>query len=216
MRTKDSLKKKVYEDLRYRIITQDLPPGELLKEKELMTHYGIGRSPLREIFIELQREGLIRRVPRAGTWVAPMDLKFVKQIAEVRIALEGLAGELAAERISEKELKQLEDILSTVEGHKNKGKGNIQDLIHYESNFHKIIYASTKNEKLETLLLEFQGVGARLWHYLFFTEEQLYKLFDDHRKILDALKKRDVKQCRELMAQHPRSYFDQIEGKVKE
>ena len=94
MAAENGLKKKVYEDIRYRIITQDLPPGELLKEKELMTYYGIGRSPLRDIFIELQREGLIRRIPRAGTWVAPLDMNFVKQIAEVRIALEGLAGEL--------------------------------------------------------------------------------------------------------------------------
>lgn len=214
MTFKGDLKKEVYEDIRYRIITQDLPPGELLKEKDLMIQYGIGRSPLREIFIELQREGLIRRIPRAGTWVAPMDLNFVKQIAEVRIALEGLAGELAAKRISETQLKELEDLLAKVEVHQKDGDANIQELIQYESRFHKIIYAATHNEKLETLLLEFQGVGARLWHYLFFTEEQLYRLFDDHRKILGVLKKRDVEQCRKLMAQHPRTYFDQIKGKV--
>jgi len=208
------LKKEVYENIRYRIITQDLPPGELLKEKELMAHYGIGRSPLRDIFGDLQREGLIRRIPRAGTWVAPMDLNFVKQIAEVRVALEGLAGELAAKRISEMQLKELEDILTKVEAHQNDGDANIQELIQYESHFHKIIYAATQNEKLETLLLEFQGVGARLWHYLFFTEEQLYKLFEDHCMILTALKGRDVEQCRKLMAQHPRAYFDQIKGKV--
>lgn len=216
MTSRDASKKGVYEDLRYRIITQDLPPGELLKEKELMLHYGIGRSPLRDIFIELQREGLIRRLPRAGTWVAPMDLNFVKQIAEVRIALEGLAGELAAKRISETQLEQLEEILAKVKIHKKNGDANIQELIKYESHFHKIIYAATQNEKLETLLLEFQGVGARLWHYLFFTEEQLYKLFEDHRMILAALKKKDVDQCRKLMAQHPRAYFDQVNGKVRE
>ena len=67
-----SNKKHAYENLRYRIITQELPPGELLKESDLMEHYGIGRTPLREIIIELQRQGLIRRVPRTGTWVAPM------------------------------------------------------------------------------------------------------------------------------------------------
>jgi DNA-binding GntR family transcriptional regulator len=214
MISKNTLKKEVYEDLRYRIITQDLPPGELLKEKELMLHYGIGRSPLRDIFIELQREGLIRRIPRAGTWVAPMDLNFVKQIAEVRVALEALAGELAAKRISEEQLQQLEEILAKVGTHRKNGDANIRELIKYESRFHKIIYAATQNEKLEALLLEFQGVGARLWHYLFFTEEQLYKLFEDHCMILTALKGRDVEQCRKLMAQHPRVYFDQIEGKV--
>jgi len=216
MAAENGLKKKVYEDIRYRIITQDLPPGELLKEKELMTYYGIGRSPLRDIFIELQREGLIRRIPRAGTWVAPLDMNFVKQIAEVRIALEGLAGELAAKRINQVQIQQLEEILSRVEDHRNNHDANIQGLLQYESQFHKIIYAATLNEKLETLLLEFQGVGARLWHYLFFTKERLYQLFDDHCRILNALKRRDVEESRKLMAQHPRKYFDQIKGEVKE
>jgi DNA-binding GntR family transcriptional regulator len=123
---------------------------------------------------------------------SPTDLNFVKQIIEVRVALEALAGELAAKRISGGQLQQLEEILVKVGTHQKNGDANIRELINYESHFHKIIYAATQNEKLETLLLEFQRVGARLWHYLFFTEEQLYKLFDDHRMILAALKRRDV------------------------
>ena len=207
-------KREVYENLRYRIITLDLPPGELLKEKDLMRHYGIGRTPLRDVFIELQREGLIRRVPRAGTWVAPLDLNFVKQIGEVRVALEGLAGELAAQRISAEELGQLDVILSKVEARQKAGKVDMQELIQYESRFHQIIYAGTRNEKLEALLLEFQSVGARLWHYLFFTEEHMLKLFDDHRAIYEALRARDARKCRQLMEAHPRAYFDQVKGQV--
>jgi DNA-binding GntR family transcriptional regulator len=47
-------KQAAYENLRYRIISQLLAPGEQLKDKELMEHYGIGRTPLREVFLELQ------------------------------------------------------------------------------------------------------------------------------------------------------------------
>jgi len=207
-----SKKTKAYENLRYRIITQDLPPGELLKEKDLMNHYEIGRTPLREIFIELQREGLIRRVPRAGTWVAPMDLNYVKQVAEVRVALEGLAGELAAERISDEQLELLSQLLEKAASEKITEDSDIQNLIQYESRFHHIVYAATRNQKLEELLLEFQSIGARLWYYLFPTKEQLLKLFEEQRLMLDALKKRDKKMCRELMEQHTRAYFNQVNG----
>jgi DNA-binding GntR family transcriptional regulator len=203
-------KSKAYENLRYRIITQDLPPGELLKEKELMKHYRIGRTPLREILIELQRQGLIRRVPRSGTWVAPLDMAFVQQIAEVRLALEKLAGELAAQRISDDELSLLERILEKAEADQSLPDTDLQRLMEYESRFHHHVYAATRNRKLAELLLEFQSISARLWHNLFFTREHLQKMFADQREILDALKRRDAESCGELLVRHTQAYFGRI------
>ena len=207
-----STKEKTYENLRYRIITQELPPGELLKEKDLMEHYGIGRTPLREIFIELQREGMIRRVPRAGTWVAPMDLDYIKQVAEVRVALEGLAGELAAERITEDQLALLGRILEKANAGQAGGDVNYQELVEYEAQFHRIVYAATGNKKLEELLLESLGIGTRLWYYLIFTEKQLFRLFDEQQLMFGALKKRDGKLARRHMERHTRAYFNHING----
>lgn len=207
-----SAKSKAYENLRYRIITQDLPPGELLKEKELMAQYRIGRTPLREILIELQRQGLIRRVPRSGTWVAPLDLDFVQQIAEVRVPLERLAGELAARRISEKEVKLLERLLDKAEADQALLDVDLQRLMEYESRFHHLIYSAARNRKLEELLLEFQSISARLWHNLFFTREQLKKMFDDQREILGALKRRDSEACGERLVRHTQAYFGRING----
>ena len=207
-----SSKTKAYDNLRYRIITQELPPGELLKEKDLMAQYEIGRTPLREIFIELQREGLIRRVPRAGTWVAPLDLDYIKQVAEVRAALEGLAGELAARRISKQQLESLSRIIEKVDADKAAGNADYQELLQDESRFHRIIYSATGNKKLEELLLEYLGIGTRLWYYLVFTEEHLFKLFEEQREMLEALEHRDGKRCRQLMEQHTRAYFEHIRG----
>ena len=204
-----TLKTEAYENLRYRIITQALPPGELLKDKELMAHYRIGRTPLREILIELQRQGLIRRVPRSGTWVAPLDMKFVQQIAEVRVPLERLAGELAAERISQEGLDQLDAILTKAETDED---ADLQELMQYESRFHHVIYGATENRKLEELLIEFQAISSRLWHNQFFTMEHLPRMFDDHRTILDALTARDGQRCGELLVRHTQAYFGRING----
>ena len=205
-----SLKKRAYENLRYRIITQELPPGELLKEKEFMEQYHIGRSPLREILIELQRQGLVRRVPRSGTWVAPLDLNFVQQIAEIRVPLEKLAGALAAQRISPEQLEELDRLLAKAESDQAAEDADLQQLIQQESRFHHIVYAATRNRKLEELLLEFQSISSRLWHNLFFTHEQLRRMFEDQREMLDALKKKEGVLCGELMARHTQGYFNGI------
>ncbi|MBW2593648.1 MAG: GntR family transcriptional regulator [Deltaproteobacteria bacterium] len=177
-----------------------------------MEHYGIGRTPLREIFIELQREGMIRRVPRAGTWVAPMDLDYIKQVAEVRVALEGLAGELAAERITEDQLALLGRVLEKANAGRTGGDVNYQELVEYEARFHRIVYAATGNKKLEELLSEYLGIGTRLWYYLIFTEKQLFRLFDEQQLMFGALKKRDGKLARRHMERHTRAYFNHING----
>jgi len=209
---KSSSKTEAYEDLRYRIITQELPPGELLTEKDLMAHYQIGRTPLREIFTELQRQGLIRRVARAGTWVAPLDLKFVKQIAEVRIPLEKLAGELATERIKTDQIELLEQILGKAESDRSFDDVALQELIKYESRFHHILYSATCNAKLEELLVEFQAISSRLWHSVFFTKKRLRKMFEDQRDVLNALKKGHGKLCGELLVKHTQAYFNGLDG----
>ena len=206
---RNSAKTKAYENLRYRIITQELPPGELLKEKELMACYDIGRTPLREIILELQRQGLVRRVARSGTWVAPLDLNFVKQIAEVRQPLEKLAGGLAAKRISKAQLELLGEILKKAGAILSDKNTDLQQLIQYESQFHHVIYAATGNQKLEELLLEFQSISSRLWHNLFFTKEHLREMLDDHREILNSLNKGDGKICGKLMQRHTQAYFGQ-------
>ncbi|WP_136799002.1 GntR family transcriptional regulator [Desulfosediminicola ganghwensis] len=209
-----STKQRTYEGLKYRIITQQLAPGELLKDKDIMERYGIGRTPLREVFLELQNEGLIKRIPRSGTWVAPMDFKFLKQITEIRIGLEGIAGELAAERITEEELHALTGILENVAALEIENGVDGEALLKHESDFHNVIYSSTGNPQLEKLLRNYQSVGARFWHYLVFSKEQMFDQFKSQRLLLDALKKRDKKTSRRIAEEHIRSYMGIIEERI--
>ncbi len=212
---KKTLKSEAYESLRYRIITQELPPGELLKEKELTALYHIGRTPLREIFIELQRQGLIRMVPRSGTWVAPLDLNFVKQIAEVRLPLERLAGELATERILPEQKNLLEKILKWAASGSGIEDAGLQEMFQHESRFHHILYAATQNAKLEELLVEFQSISSRFWHSIFFTETHLKSMFQDHMKIYDALNNNNAKLCGKLLVKHTQAYFNSINNMIR-
>ncbi|MFW5490016.1 MAG: GntR family transcriptional regulator [Desulfovibrio sp.] len=207
--TKD--KQRVYEALKYRIITQELAPGAPLKDKDVMEEYGIGRTPLREVFLQLQNEGLIKRVPRSGTWVAPMDFRVLREVTEIRVGLEGMAGELAAERITEAQIKSLEKIIEEVDGLREQNAMNVGVHLKYEGDFHSVVYASIGNPQLEKLLRDYQGMGARFWHSLYFSHEHLSVLFEGHRALLESLKKRDKVQSKKIAEDHVREVLDVVD-----
>ena len=86
--------------LREAIVGNLLAPGERLTEVALAERLGVSRTPVREAFAQLEREGLVTLVPRAGAFVREVTLRDVDEIYTVRAALEGMAVELAARNIT--------------------------------------------------------------------------------------------------------------------
>lgn len=204
----------VYHNLKYRIITQDLAPGLQLNERDLMAHYDIGRTPLREIFIELQRDGLINRFPRSGTFVTSMDLDQLKQFTEIRIPLEGLAGRLAAERATDGELAELKGVLEKADQLTVRAHWDMQALFECDTLFHNIIYEACHNPKLLTMLHELQSVGSRFWHYQKFARQEYLDQWQDHRKIRDALVQRDRDLAQETMQHHLLAFIAKLKSRL--
>ncbi len=203
-----------YENLRYRIITQDLAPGQLLNEGELMNQYQIGRTPLREVLLELQRDGLIQRIPRSGTFVAPLDLHLFRQVIEIRINLEGFAAQLAAERITPGQLDALRKVLQRVEELEGEDNENLEGLTQCEFDFHNILYEATHNQKLREILHELHGISARFWYYLVFGRQELLDQFKDHREMMDALSRKEGKKARETMEDHIQSFVNKVKERI--
>lgn len=83
----DNIKRKILTEYR---------PGEFISEKALAKALAISRTPIREALHQLASQGLVRRVPHVGSFVAPLSYQVVKEIMEVREALEGRAAGLAA------------------------------------------------------------------------------------------------------------------------
>lgn len=209
-----SPKNAVYEDLRYRIITHDLAPMETLNEKTLMEHYGIGRTPLREILIRLEADGLIQRFPRSGTLVAPLDLQLLKQSLEIRLSLEGLAGKLAAKNITQEESEGLQKVLNEVASLRSGDAEALRRLTYCEFDFHNLVYQATHNRKLSEILHELHGVSARWWHHLVFGKEELLEQFGDHEKLLRALEKKDERQASDIAVKHVQKFVAKIADKL--
>jgi len=212
----ENKKREVYKNLRYRIITHDLPPMEPLNEKELITRYKIGRTPLREAMLELQNDGLIQRLPRSATLVTAIDFNTFKEVIEVRLNLEGFAGQLAAKKITEKQLDALRQNITMVKKLEKKVDENLDSITKCEFDFHNIVYESTHNKKLRDILHELHGISARYWYYMIFSSQELLDQFDDHIELVGALEKRDEKNCEHIMKQHTQNFVNKVKNKILE
>lgn len=97
----------VFNTLRQEILTGKLKPGERLMEIHLANKLGVSRTPIREAIRKLELEGLVIMIPRRGAEVAQITLKNLKDVMEVRRALDVLAIELACERMGQEALEAL-------------------------------------------------------------------------------------------------------------
>src|SRR5688500_12744404 len=104
------------ERLRILITEGVLAPGARLNERELSERLGVSRTPLREAFRILAADGLVVQLPNRGVQVVGMSAEDARHAFEVMGALEGLSGELAAQRVREADLDALRDLQAELEG----------------------------------------------------------------------------------------------------
>ena len=133
----------VFENLREAIVEGRLKPGQRLMEVQLAEQLGVSRTPVREAIRKLELEGLVVMLPRKGAYVANMSLKDLIDVLEIRASLEGLAASLAAERITDEDIKKLESIVEEFKDGIN--ESNVEALLRKDVEFHECIFKSTNN-----------------------------------------------------------------------
>ena len=144
------LREIVFETLRGAIIDGTLKPGERLMEVQLAEDMGVSRTPVREAIRKLELEGLVLMIPRKGAYVSGISSKDIADVFEVRAALESLAAGLAAERITEQELEDLNRFM--VEVTINAEIGDLEKVIKSDTDFHDQIYRASRNSRLVQII----------------------------------------------------------------
>ena len=197
-----SLKKETYENLRYRIITNDFQSGQQLYEKELMQEYGIGRTPLREIFQELQRNGLIEIIPKLGTRVVSMDLRVLRETVQLRRELEGLAAELATQHIESDQSARLQQLLDEAGKVNTNSMDALKELSDIDMKFHQIIYEASGNRQLKEMIESLLYKMSMYWFQVGFSAVEFREQFKELEELLQAIKIRKPKDAKVIMKQH--------------
>jgi DNA-binding GntR family transcriptional regulator len=92
-----------------RVLSGDVPVGSRLRQEALAEEFGVSRTPVREALRKLQATGLVELLPNRGAIVRGPSAREIREAYEVRAELEGLAAELAAGRISDRDLLRLRE-----------------------------------------------------------------------------------------------------------
>ena len=190
----------VFNTLRQAILRGELNPGERLMEIQLANKLCVSRTPVREAIRKLELEGRVLMVPRKGAEVAEITEKSLKDVLEVRKALEELAVQLACEKITKEDIQELE---KAGEDFKKVLKSrDITEIAEADVRFHDVIYMATDNQKLISLLNNFREQMYRYRVEYLKKEEVHTQLIAEHDAIVESVAKRDKERATSIVCQH--------------
>lgn len=190
----------VFNTLRQAILRGELKPGERLMEIQLAKKLGVSRTPIREAIRKLELEGLVLMIPRKGAEVAEITEKSLRDVLEVRGALEELAVQLACDRITAKEIEELRDAAKGFEG-TLEGE-DVTKIAEADVAFHDVIYRATDNQRLIQLL---NNLREQMYRYRveYLKRKDFHKnLLEEHQFIIEKLAKREKAEASAIMSQH--------------
>jgi DNA-binding GntR family transcriptional regulator len=186
--------------LRNMIITGALSPGERLNERELCSSLNASRTPVREAIKTLAQDGLIEVSPNRSPVVVPLDAQETADLIVVVSAIEALAGELAASRVTDSEIAELGILHYTMLRHK--AHDDLPDYFKANKAFHRKILECAQNSTLLWIwdLLSLRVDRARYASNLW--PERWRKAMQEHERILKCLSERNPKATSLAMSDH--------------
>lgn len=186
--------------IREAIIDGRLAPGQRLKEGDLAEELAISRTPIREALRLLENEGLVESRPRRGARVHTYSIHDIAERYELRSVLEGYAARRAASRISEHDLRSLEESCERFE--QLRSKDDILERVEENLYFHTLILNTGGHEQLTRIAHKM--IDLPLVYKMFFwsSPEQKHSSDEAHRMITAALKRADGDAAEAAMRQH--------------
>lgn len=194
------LREVVCETLREAICDGILEPGERLMEIQIAEELGVSRTPVREAIRKLELEGYVIMLPRRGTYVANLSIKDINEVYEIRASIDALAAGLAAERITDDELEQMERMLvATVEAF---DKGDMDRVVEYDTKFHDVLYCASRNARLVGIINNLREQLTRFRSISMAYPGRMKKTMEEHGRMVEAIAQRDVELAQQLARQH--------------
>lgn len=184
----------IYQELRQEIESLQIVPGTRLGEIELTTRFGVSRTPIRDVLKKLEEDGLVRIVPKSGTYVTPLDMEGFEDEMFLRFSIETAVMKTLFGRLSENDIDVLRQIL-------NEQKQTLTESENFraperfyglDDAFHKAIYSFANKEGIYHRMQTKSPTFSRYRHVTFFRDiRYLSSLFSIHERLLEALVAQD-------------------------
>ena len=198
----------VYGALRQAILEREFDPGEPLTEGELCRRFRVSRTPVREALAKLERDHLVRVVPKKGAFVRTLSHDEIRDLYEVREALEALAVRLAAPRLAREDLEDFEARFRELRARGPRlGYTEVRPLV---EEFHRFLLKRAENAALAQVLEQMREQVRAVWTMSIVAPRRVKALVGEHLAIIDALKRGDTRRAERLMTLHIRRVRDAI------
>ncbi len=191
---------RAYAELRDRLVTLRIAPGEPIEEDRLADELGIGRTPVREAIKRLALENLVTVFPRRGTFASEINITDLADICDVRVQLEGHAAYRAAQRLTpalRAELAELQDELD-----RSRGSDDTGALMALDARVHRFVHVAAGNPYLQETLGRYFNLSLRIWHLALDRLPHLFTSVHEHSELLRAIADGDAERARAVIAGH--------------
>lgn len=193
----------VYRGLREAIIICRLEPNEAISENRLCGLFGVSRSPVRTAITRLAEDGLIDIFPQRGTFVAPIKLR---QVREAQFARSAMEVALAAEAAKHWRDSDTSAIRTCLEDQKRHSKARDVWGFHLDNeSFHQIIARAADLEGVWRTVQSVKLQWDRIGHLANRVPAHTALIIEEHRKIVQALERREPKAAAAAMKLHIKS-----------
>ena len=200
-----SLSDEAYVAIKRLIVTLELPPDSALDEAALQDRLGIGRTPIREAVLHLERDQLLRVVPRRGVFVTAVDPAEQSTLFETRAVVEPYSARLAAERGTVQDWEEMGQELARAERLKDPAK-----LLTVDRRCHEIMWRAAGNHYLTDTLEMLYTHSERVWHLYLRKVADMHGAVVEHREVMDALRSGHGELAAKLVESHVRQFDREI------
>ncbi len=199
-----------YELLKEKIITTRMKPGAMIEEAALVNDLGLGRTPVREALKRLEAERLVVVLPRRGMYVAEVTLAELRELEEVRLALEILGARLAVQRMTSSQLAQFERLLVELDDHVARGERSNEWGLEMDKKLHSLVWQAGHNSLLEVECERLFNLSLRMWYMLVERLDPRELHEEVFAEILEAVKTKDEQRAEEAVRRHVLLFGDSI------
>jgi len=192
--------KDLYKQLRESIINFELYPGTRVTESELAAQYGVSRTPIRGALQRLETEGYLRILPKQGCFIRNLDIAELAHYYQVRITLEMLSLQLAAEFMSTADLETL--ARSWDPARQEERSNDAEEMEARDESFHMTLAEGSGNIALKHYLKDINSRIRAVRRLDFTNGMRIDRTYEEHYQICQQLLQRNLPEAQKLMREH--------------
>jgi len=203
-----TLQSAVYTHLRELIVSGKLAPGTRLREVWLSEQLGVSRSPIREAIVQLSRDGLVTKKARNGDYVTHYTPKDVREIYDVRLAVELMAARRAIDHLTDARLHRLEQ--AAMECSSALQDGDIPLYGEKDQLFHFTLVDLAGNQRLSDILRQLAGQIQAIRVFVALDLDRVTRAEEEHQRIVQAFRDRSAKDALTWVERHIDSVAEDV------